>query len=110
MVWLLLLVAGAIHALSFSPDPLPGWTLPYVQVMSLAVPAYIVFGTKRSRRAAMSVSVFSTSSICVGVYWLYISMNHFGGMAAPLAALAVFLFALYLSLYAGPAGACTAWL
>ncbi|MGO1767372.1 apolipoprotein N-acyltransferase [Advenella sp. S44] len=110
MVWLLLLVAGAIHALSFSPDPLPGWTLPYVQVMSLAVPAYIVFGTKRIRRAAMSVFVFSTSSFCVGVYWLYISMNHFGGMAAPLAALAVFLFALYLSLYAGLAGACTAWL
>jgi len=110
MVWLLLLVAGAIHALSFAPDPLPDWTLPYVQVLSMAVPAFIVFSTRHIGRAALSAFVFSVSSFCVGVYWLYISMNHFGGLAAPLAALAVLLFALYLSLYAGLAGACTAWL
>lgn len=110
MVWLLLLVAGAIHALSFSPDPLPDWTLPYVQVLAMAVPAFIVFSTRHIGRAALAAFVFSVSSFCVGVYWLYISMNHFGGLAAPLAALAVLLFALYLSLYAGLAGACTAWL
>jgi apolipoprotein N-acyltransferase len=110
MVWLLLIAAGAVHALSFSPDPLPGWTLPYIQVLSMAVPAFVVFSTKHVGRAALSAFIFSTSSFCVGVYWLYISMNHFGGLAAPLAALAVLLFALYLSLYAALAGACTAWL
>ncbi len=109
MVWLLLLAAGAVHALSFSPDPLPGWALPYVQVLAMAVPAYLVLGTRDIRRAALAAFVFSTSSFCVGVYWLYISMNHFGGLAAPLAALAVLLFSLYLSLYAALAGACTAW-
>ncbi len=110
MVWLLLIVAGAVHALSFSPDPLPGWVLPYVQVLAMAIPAYLVFSTQHIRQAALTAFVFSTSSFCVGIYWLYISMNHFGGLAAPLAALAVFLFALYLSLYAAFAGASTVWL
>ena len=110
MVWLLLIVAGALHALSFAPDPLPDWGLAYVQVLSMAVPAFVVFSTRHIGRAALAAFVFSTSSFCVGIYWLYISMNHFGGLAAPLAALAVFLFALYLSLYAALAGACTAWL
>ena len=34
-----------------------------------------------------------------GIGWVYISMHHYGGVAAPLAALATLLFATYLALY-----------
>lgn len=110
MSWLLLIAAGAVHALSFSPDPLAAWSLPYIQVLSMAVLAYRIFAEQSIRQAALAGLAFGTSNFCVGIYWLYISMHDFGGMAAPLAALAVLLFALYLSLYGALAAAVTVWL
>ena len=42
-----------------------------------------------------------------GVWWLYVSMHVYGGMAAPLAAAAVALFSLYLAMY--PALSSVVW-
>ncbi|MFN4330096.1 MAG: apolipoprotein N-acyltransferase [Limnobacter sp.] len=48
---------------------------------------------------------FGTSAFAVGVHWLYVSLNHYGGLPAPLAVLSIAVFALYLGLYTGLASA-----
>jgi apolipoprotein N-acyltransferase len=44
------------------------------------------------------------------MHWLYIAMNRFGGLAAPLAALAILLLGAYMGLFAAFATAAAAWL
>ena len=94
-----LLVLGAAHALSFAPGPLPHWILPFVQIFTLAVLAYFVFKANTTAQAALGGFLFGISHFAVGLYWLYISMHEYGGMAAPLAATAVVLLAAALALY-----------
>ena len=96
---LLLLAAGALHALSFSVSPLPAWSLPLTQILTLAVLAWYVLRAGNVRQAAWHAAWFSISNFCTGIYWLFISMNTYGALAAPLAAAAVFLLSAYLSLY-----------
>ena len=43
--------------------------------------------------------LFGIGWFTVGIGWVYVSMHHYGGVAAPLAALATLLFATYLALY-----------
>ena len=43
--------------------------------------------------------LFGIGWFTAGIGWVYISMHHYGGVAAPLAALATLLFATYLALY-----------
>jgi len=100
----LLAIAGAAHALSFAPGPLPGWALPLVQCAALA---FLVFQTLRApsvRQAAIGGLVFGGLTYSVGLYWLYISLHVYGGMALPLAVGGVLALAAYLALY--PAIAC----
>jgi apolipoprotein N-acyltransferase len=42
---------------------------------------------------------YGTGWLCAAVWWLFISMHHYGGLPAPLAALAVLLLSAALSLY-----------
>ena len=49
---MVVLVLGAVHALSFAPGPLPGWTLPYVQVFSLAALFHRLFRRDTHLQAA----------------------------------------------------------
>jgi apolipoprotein N-acyltransferase len=42
---------------------------------------------------------FGFGNFVTGVWWLYVSMHHYGEMAAPLAGAALVLFSLYLALY-----------
>src|SRR5690625_1378027 len=94
-----LAVLGALHALSFAPGPLPAWTLPYVQVFTLAALFTHLFRTDRLRTAAGHAFLFGVSSFTLGLYWLFISMNKYGGLAWPLAALGVLALACLLALY-----------
>ncbi|MGB6104030.1 MAG: apolipoprotein N-acyltransferase [Pusillimonas sp.] len=94
-----LLALGAVHALSFAPGPLPHWILPFVQIFTLAVLAFFVFRAATVAQAALGGFLFGASHFAVGLYWLYISMNEYGGMAAPLAAAAVALLAACLALF-----------
>ncbi|MFV9474577.1 apolipoprotein N-acyltransferase [Advenella sp. RU8] len=96
---LLLLAAGVLHALSFSASPLPAWSLSSTQIITLAILAWYVLKANSIRQAAWSAAWFSISNFCTGIYWLFISMNTYGALAAPLAATAVFLLSAYLSLY-----------
>jgi apolipoprotein N-acyltransferase len=50
---------------------------------------------------------YGTAWLCAGTWWLFISMHQYGGLAAPLAALAVFVLSAALSLYL--AASCAAY-
>ena len=50
-------------------------------------------------RAALFGWAYGTGWLLAGTWWLYISMHRYGGLPAPLAALAVFALSAALSLY-----------
>lgn len=96
---MVVLVLGAVHALSFAPGPLPGWTLPYIQVFSLAALFHRLFRSDTHWQAAGYAFLFGVSNFTLGLYWLFISMHKYGGLTWPLAALGVFILACFLAFY-----------
>ena len=99
-----LLAAGGLHTASFAP--LEWWPL---QILSLAVLARSVNDARPGVAAARGFW-FSLGWLVSGLWWLHISMHDYGGMPAPLAALAVVLLSAALSLYIAGAMAGYAWL
>lgn len=57
------------------------------------------------REGALIGAAFGFGLFITGVSWVYVSLSLFGGMPAPLAALATFLFCCLLSIYPALAGA-----
>ncbi len=108
--WLYLILAGALQALCFAPGPLPAWSLPFVQIASLAVLAAQTWQAGTLRQAALRGWLFGWVQFSIGVYWLTISMHQFGGLALPLAIAALLLFTAAMALFAAGACALTAWL
>ncbi|MGP1614847.1 MAG: apolipoprotein N-acyltransferase [Pollutimonas bauzanensis] len=104
------LLLGAIHALSFAPGPLPSWSLPFVQIFSLAFLAFYVFKAATLRQAAAIGYLFGLANFALGFYWLYTSMHDYGGMAAWLAGAAVLLLATAEALFVVAAAALARWL
>jgi len=113
------LLAGIAHAASFAWSG--AW---WLQVAAMAVLVALLLrpsggnaGTVRSvvsrvatstvRRAAALGFAFGLGWFVVGVSWLYVSMHRYGGMPAPLAALAVLLFSAYLALFPAAVTAAT---
>ena len=89
---------GALHAAGFGP--VPNWAVALVALTLLC--ALMQRASQQGASAtgqAGLVAVFSMVWFGAGLSWLYISMHDVGGMPAPMAALAVILFAAYLSLY-----------
>src|ERR1700712_755216 len=99
--YLVAAILGAANTFSFAPTPHGGW-------IELAIfTAFFAWLTQTSgwKGAALTGWAFGFGNFVTGVWWLYVSMHDYGGMAAPLAAAAVVLFSLYLALYpAIPAG------
>lgn len=95
-------IAGAAHGASFAP--VVTW---WAEIVALAVSTGIVARACSGRAAALAGLGFGLGWFGSGVYWLYISMHVYGGMAAWLAALAVVLFCAFIALY--PALAAWAW-
>ncbi|WP_255475056.1 apolipoprotein N-acyltransferase [Pusillimonas sp. ANT_WB101] len=106
----ILLALGAFHALSFAPGPLPPWALPFVQIFSLAFLAHHTFRSSSGWQAALKVYLFGISNFAVGLYWLFISMHEYGGLAAPLAGFAVLLLAAAMAIYSALAVSLAWWL
>jgi len=116
MPWALaLLLAGSAQALALAwPFATPalaplgihsGEPLPGLQWLALCV---LVLALQRApgwRSAAWRGWLFSLAWLCGSFWWLYVSMNTYGGMAPALAALAVLLLAAFLALYYGAAAA-----
>ncbi|MDT7834316.1 apolipoprotein N-acyltransferase [Aquabacterium sp. OR-4] len=98
---------GALHTAAFAP--VEAW---WLQILALAGLVALVAraasaGAGATRRAAALGVWFGLGWFASGLWWLFISMHHYGGLAAPLAAGAVGLLALFLALY--PAAALAAW-
>jgi len=102
---LLALVSGTASVLAFAPF---GWWP--VGILTLAFAFWLMLRAQSVRNAAMIGWAYGFGWCASGVWWLYVSLHRFGGMAAPMAALAVVLLALYLGLFAAFAMGLGAWL
>ena len=110
--WLLILVSSLLQVLIF---PLPGWYVfswiafaPLIVALLQARPAGTleVVGAIQLQAAkpgqAFLLAYISGILWYAGTcYWIYDTMHQYGGLSAPLAVLALFLFCLYLALYHG---------
>jgi apolipoprotein N-acyltransferase len=103
MLWAAL--AGLCSLFSFAP--FGAWPL---QLLLLAFLFYQVGMDTSVRRATWIGWAFGLGWSVAGMHWLYIAMNRFGGLAAPLAALAILLLAAYMGLFAAFATGFAAWL
>lgn len=102
------LAAGGAQALALSAT-LPGPVGGALHILSLAWLAHLLRAAS-VRRAALAGWLFAAAWLAGTFWWLFISMHIYGGLAAPLAALAVLALAAFLALYYGAAGALLAWL
>jgi len=96
--WALALAAGLLQALSLAwpVDGQPAW---WLQLASLAVLAGLLQREAGRWRAAALGWLFATAWLAGTFWWMFISMHVYGGLAAPLAAIAVLLLAAGLGLY-----------
>jgi len=103
--WLLALLAGLAQAASLA---LPGSGQPlwWLQILSLALFARVLLGAGGARRAGLLGWLFATAWLAGTFWWLFISMHTYGGLAAPLAVLAVLGLAAFLGSYYALACAC----
>src|ERR1700730_14604908 len=98
--YLVAAVLGAANTLSFAPTPHGGW-------VELAVFTLFFAWLTRThgwKGAALTGWAFGFGNFVTGVWWLYVSMHDYGGMAAPLAAAAVAVFSMYLAIYSALSG------
>jgi apolipoprotein N-acyltransferase len=89
-------LAGAAAALGFSP----GWFIVVLAAFALLVHLWALPG----RSAFWIGFCFGLGLYGVGVSWVYVSMNRFGGLAAPLAAAATLGFCAALALFPAAVG------
>ena len=98
-------VAGGASLFSFAPF---GWWP--LQFVLLAYFFYQVGMGSSVRRATLLGWAFGFGWSVAGMHWLYIAMNRFGGLAAPLAAMGIVLLGLYMGLFGAFAAGVAAWL
>jgi apolipoprotein N-acyltransferase len=98
-------LAGASTLLSFEPF---GWWP--VQILALAFLFHQVGMDTSVRRSTLLGWAFGFGWSVAGMHWLYIAMNRFGGLPAPLAGLAICLLAAYMGLFGAFATGAAAWL
>ena len=102
LAWEALYVAACGAAQTLVYGAFSAWWLPLLALWAL-------HGRLRAaspRRAAVLGWCYGTAWLAAGTWWLYISLHRYGGLAAPLALLAVLALAAALSLYL--AAACAA--
>ncbi|WP_399682361.1 apolipoprotein N-acyltransferase [Xenophilus sp.] len=107
------LVAGLLQAASIA-WPVGGRPLWWLQLLSLALLCALLDAERaagaRWRRAGLCGWLFGTAWLAASFWWLFISMHTYGGLPAPLAALAVLALAAALALYyAAACAAFVAW-
>lgn len=107
---LLVLAAGALHAGAlawpWTVAGLQGQALWWLQLPALGLLCATLLRAPHWRSGAWLGLAFATSWLAGTFWWLFISMHTYGGLAAPLAAGAVLVLALFLALYYAAAGAC----
>ncbi|MDR6538701.1 apolipoprotein N-acyltransferase [Variovorax soli] len=104
-------LAGLAQAASVA-TPWSGQPLWWLQLISLAALAWQLDTLRERaqprpawRSAALHAWLFSTAWLCGTFWWLFVSMHTYGGLPAPLAAIAVLALSAALSLYYAAAAA-----
>ena len=101
------LALGIAHAFTFAP-----WGSDWLELLVLTGFASLLLSTigqhaqrhghahRRPPPGPFRLGLlFGIGWFSAGIGWVYVSMHHYGGVPAPLAALATLLFATYLALY-----------
>ncbi|WBY04015.1 apolipoprotein N-acyltransferase [Ramlibacter tataouinensis] len=102
-------LAGLAQAFSIA-WPATGQPLWWLQLASLALFCAALNATATVRQAFFAGWLFAVAWLAGTFWWLFISMHTYGGLAAPLAALAVLALAAFLGAYYATAAAVFRWL
>ncbi|RQO38851.1 apolipoprotein N-acyltransferase [Variovorax sp. KBW07] len=101
-------IAGLAQAVSMA-SPASGKPLWWLQLLSLGAFVWLLDSLRGQgagwRRAGLHGWLFSTAWLTGSFWWLFISMHTYGGLPAPLAAIAVLALAAALGLYYAVAAA-----
>jgi signal transduction histidine kinase len=98
--WLLALLAGGATVFAFAP-----FGLFPLAFLGLGVLVWLLAGAARARAGFALGFAWGFGAFAAGVSWLYVALERYGGVPAPVAALAIALFCAYLALYPALAGA-----
>lgn len=104
----ILVVAGLAQALALAwpfEGAFKGASQGWLQGVSLAILAGLIDRSHSGKQAFAQAWLFSVAWLLGSIWWLFISMNRYGGLPAPIAAMAVGLMAAGLALFYGAAGA-----
>ncbi|RZJ25766.1 MAG: apolipoprotein N-acyltransferase [Haliea sp.] len=100
---LLVLLAGGAHAASiawpFAFGPAQGQPVWWLQLLALAGLARQLDRCRSFRQGLGLGWLFGTAWLCGIFWWLFISLHTYGGLASPLAVLAVVGLAVFLATY-----------
>ena len=94
----LVVVAAVAHALAMG-WPGTGAASGWLQWLALVGLAWTLCRLSSMRQAALWGGCFGTLSLSGATWWLFISLNTYGGLPAALAAVSVLLLSAALSLY-----------
>ena len=103
----IIIIAGCAHATSIAwPFPfgsalylVQGQPAGWLQLLALALLAGQLDGARSWQRGAWLGGLFAAAMLCATFWWLFISLHVYGGLAAPLALLAIVLLSAFLALY-----------
>jgi apolipoprotein N-acyltransferase len=105
----IVLVAGCAHALSiawpFNTGLTPGQPVWWLQLLAMCLLAWQLGLAKTKRQGAWVGWLFACVMQVATWWWLFISLNTYGGLAAPLTVIAIVGLAAFLALYYAAAGA-----
>lgn len=86
-------------AWSFSFGLTQGQPVWWLQLLSLVVLAFFLDNCSTWKRGAFLGWLFATALQCATWWWLFISLHTYGGLASPLAVIAIVGLAAFLALY-----------
>jgi apolipoprotein N-acyltransferase len=92
------LAAGALAVFGFAP-----FAMPLVTLAALAI-LFLLWSRATPREAGWLGFAFGVGLFGVGASWIYIAVETFGGMPAPIAAIATAIYVAYLALWPALAG------
>ncbi len=101
-IWLMTLVvcvSGALMPLAYTP-----FAYSYVALPCLAMLFLVLQRTTSPCMASWMGFIFGFSQFAVGLSWIHISIDNFGGLPLPVSLLLMLLLCSYLSLYPALAG------
>ena len=110
----IVLVAGCAHALSvawpFSFILTQGQPVWWLQLLAMCLLAWQLDGAVTKKQGAWVGWLFAIALQCATWWWLVISLHTYGGLASPLAVIAIVGLAAFLGLYYAAACAAFVWL